>query len=152
FALTFGLAIGVNSAVFSMVSGVILRPLPYEDAERIVYLKQPVRTTGVENANFSFMEIDDYRAAARSFDEIVEFGDWDFTVVGDQEPHRAVGGLVTSNYFGVLGIRPALGRLLNSADDVQGAEPVVLLTDAYWERAFGRDPGVVGRMIQLASG
>lgn len=152
FALTFGLAIGVNSAVFSMVSGVILKPLPYEDADRIVYLKQPVRTTGVENANFSFMEIDDYRAAARSFDEFVEFGDWDFTVVGDQEPHRAVGGLVTSNYFGVLGMRPALGRLLNDADDIQGAEPLMLLTDAYWERVFGRDPTVVGRMIQLASG
>src|SRR5690606_5121211 len=70
----------------------------------------------------------------------------------DGEPHRAVGGLVTSNYFGVLGMRPALGRLLNRDDDVSGAEPVMLLTDAYWERAFGRDPSVVGRIIDLVDG
>jgi putative ABC transport system permease protein len=152
FVVTLGLAIGVNSAVFSMVSGVILQPLPYQDAERIVYLKQPVATAGVENVTFSFMEVDDYRAASTTVDEFVEFGDWDFTVVGDWEPHRAVGGLVTSNYFGVLGMRPAHGRLLNEGDDGQGAEPVMVLTDAYWERVFGRDPGVVGRVVELMAG
>jgi putative ABC transport system permease protein len=152
FIVTLGLAIGVNSAVFSMVSGVILRPLPYQDAERIVYLKQPVTTTGVENVSFSFMEVDDYRAASRSLDEFVEFGDWDFTVIGEWEPHRAVGGLVTSNYFGVLGMRPSIGRLLNEGDDVQGAEPVAVLTNAYWERVFGRDPSVIGRVMELMSG
>lgn len=152
FVLTLGLAIGVNSAVFSMVSGVILKPLPFQDADRILYLKQPVRTAGVENVNFSFMEIDDLRAASNTMDEFVEFGDWDFTVIGEWEPHRAVGGLVTSNYFSVLGMRPALGRLLNEEDDIQGAEPVMLLTDGYWERMFGRDPNVVGRIVDLAAG
>jgi len=149
FVLTLGLAIGVNSAVFSVVNGVLLRPLPFEDAERILYLKQPVAATGTENAQFSFMEVDDFRAAASTVDEFVEFGDWEFTVLGEDEPHRAVGGLVTSNYFAVLGMRPALGRLLNAEDDVRGSDAVVLLTDAYWARAFGRDPHVVGRVLQL---
>ena len=150
FVLTLGLAIGVNSAVFSVVNGVLLKPLPFQDAERILYLKQPVEGLGVENARFSFMEIDDYRAASSTIDEFVEFGDWEFTIVAaDAEPHRAVGGLVTSNYFGVLGMRPALGRLLNEQDDVRGAEPVMVLTDAYWDRAFGRDASVIGTVLDL---
>jgi predicted permease len=149
FVVTLGLAIGVNSAVFSVVNGVLLRPLPYPDADRILYLKQPVAGAGVENALFSFMEIDDYRAGASTIDEVVEFGDWEFTVLGEERPHRAVGGLVTSNYFGVMGMRSALGRLLNEEDDRHGAEPVMLLTDAYFERVFGRDPSVVGRTLRL---
>jgi predicted permease len=95
------------------------------------------------------MEVDDYRAASTTIDEFVEFGDWEFTVLGEGDPHRAVGGLVTSNYFGVLGMRPALGRLLNDEDDIQGAEPVVLITDAYWNRVFERDPAIVGRILDL---
>jgi putative ABC transport system permease protein len=150
FVVTFGLAIGVNSAVFSVVNGVLLQPLPFQDAERIVYLKQSIRATEVDNALFSFMEVDDLRTASSAMDEFVEFGDWTFTVVGQDEPHRGVGGLVTSNFFGLLGLRPALGRLLDEQDDVQGAEPVMVLTDAYWERVFGRDPDVIGRVLDLS--
>lgn len=149
FVLTLGLAIGVNSSVFSVVNGVLLKPLPFQDGERILYLKHSVPGMGLENARFSFMEIDDYRAASRTVDEFVEFGDWEFTVLGEEEPHRAIGGLVTSNYFGVLGMRPALGRLLDERDDIRDAEPVMLLTDAYWERVFGRDPSVIGRVLDL---
>jgi hypothetical protein len=149
FILTFGLAVGVNSAVFSVVNGVLLQPLPFQDAERIPYVKQPATASGIENATFSFIEIDDYRAAATTIDEFVEFGDWEFTVLGEGDPHRGVGGLVTSNFFGVLGMRPALGRLLNESDDLRGTEPVMLLTDAYWERMFGRDPSVVDRVLDL---
>jgi putative ABC transport system permease protein len=149
FALTLGLAIGVNSAVFSIVNGVLLQPLPVEGAERILYLKQPIASTGTDNALFSFVEVDDYRSASRTIDEFVEYGDWEFTVLDEEEPHRAIGGLVTSNYFSVLGMHSALGRILNDADDAEGAEPVLLLTDAYWERAFGRDPSVIGKILDL---
>lgn len=148
FVLTLGLAIGVNSAVFSVVNGVLLRPLPFQDAERLLYLKQPMQGMGGRNARFSFMEVDDFREA-KTIDELVEFGDWEFTVLADDEPHRAVGGLVTSNYFTVLGMRPAIGRLLDQADDMQGAEPVMLMTDAYWDRVFRRDPSVVGQVLDL---
>ncbi len=149
FVVTLGLAIGVNSAVFSVVHGVLLQPLPFQDAERIVYLKQPITSRGIDNAMFSFMEIDDYRSASTSVGEFVEFGDWEFTVLGEGQPHRAVGGLVTSNYFEVLGMRPLQGRALDERDDLRGAEPVMVLTHAYWESALGSDPGAVGRSLDL---
>jgi len=150
FVLTLGLGIGLNTAIFSVVNGVLLAPLPYRDAHRILYLRQPAVAAGIDNVGFSFVEVQDYRQAARTVDELVEYGDWTFNVVGDEgDPHRAVGGLVTSNYFEVLGIRPALGRTLNSQDDGDGAEPAMVLTHDYWTRAFGADPAVLGRTLKL---
>ncbi len=94
FIATLGLAIGVNSSVFSVVNAVLLQPLPFDNADRIVYLQQPGERAGVANALFSVHEVADYREGVSAFDELVEFGDWDFSVVpGDGgEPHRAVGG------------------------------------------------------------
>lgn len=148
FVLTLGLGIGLNTAIFSLVNGVLLAPLPYPDADRILYVRHPAVARGVEDGLFSFLEVEDLRAA-RSIDEIVEYGDWVFTVVGDQESHRAVGGLVTSNYFEVLGLRARLGRTLMSQDDARGAEPVMVLTHDYWTRVYGADPAVVGRTVRL---
>jgi predicted permease len=149
FILTLGLGIGINAAIFSVVDGVLLSPLPHADADRILYLKQPARGAGVDNVTFSFIEIDDYRAQSTLVDELVEYGDWTFSVVGEGEPHRAVGGLVTPNYFEVLGLVPAHGRSLLVEDAEQGAEPVMVLTHDYWNRAFGADPEALGRTIQL---
>ena len=149
FILTLGLAIGVNSAVFSVVNGVLLEPLPFQDADRILFMKQAAVNAGVPSTTFSFHEIDDYRSASSTVDEFVEFGDWNFSVVGEGEPHRGVGGLVTSNYFNVLGIRPLHGRTLNTEDEADGAEPVMVLMHAYWTRAFGQDPSIVGRLVEL---
>ena len=98
FVLTLGLGIGLNTAIFSVVNGVLLAPLPYNDADRILYVRQPAVQAGVENVSFSFQEVQDYREQARTIDEFVEYGDWTFNVVADEaDPHRAVGGLVTSN-------------------------------------------------------
>jgi len=149
FVLTLGLGIGVNTAIFSVVNGVLLRPLPYPDADRILFVRQPAGLVGVRDASFSFHEIDDYRAQARTVDEIVEFGDWTFSVVGLGDPHRAVGGLVTSNYFEVLDLQAALGRTLQEQDDEQSSAPVMVLTHDYWTRAFGADPDVLGRTVKL---
>ncbi|MEX2049478.1 MAG: ADOP family duplicated permease [Gemmatimonadota bacterium] len=151
FVLTLGLAIGVNGAVFSVVNAVLLQPLPVPEADRILYLKHPVRALGIDHAMFSFMEVDDYRAGATTLDEIVEFRAWEFTVVGEGEPHRAVGGMITSNYFSLMDMRPGLGRVLGADDDGMDAEPAIVLTDAYWERTFGRDPRVLGRLLELES-
>jgi len=151
FVLTLGLAIGVNSAVFSVVNAVLLQPLPVPEADRILYLRHPVRGLGIDHAMFSFMEVDDYREGATTLDEIVEFRAWEFTVVGSGEPHRAIGGMITSNYFSVMDMRPGLGRVLGVDDDRMDAEPSIVLTDAYWERTFGRDPAVLGRVLQLES-
>ncbi len=149
FVLTLGLGIGLNTAIFSVINGVLLAPLPYQDADRIVYIQQPAQLAGVENTAFSFVEVQDYREGARTLDELVEYGDWTFNVVGDDEPHRAVGGLVTSNYFGVLGLRPQLGRTLQEQDDGRDAEPAMVLTHDYWTRVFGADPGVLDQTVKL---
>ena len=149
FILTLGLGIGLNTAIFSVINGVLLAPLPYQDADRIMYVRQPAVAAGVQNTSFSFQEVADYRDGSRVLDQFVEYGDWTFTVVGDEEPHRAVGGLVTSNYFDVLGLVPALGRTLNPSDDGDSAEPVVVLTHDYWTRVFGADPEVLDRTVRL---
>jgi putative ABC transport system permease protein len=151
FVLTLGLGIGANTAIFSLVYGVLLRPLPYPEAERIVYLEQAALKRGIENLNFSFPEIADYRERVPSLEHIVEFGDWTFNVLGRGEPHRAVAGLVTANFFEVLGMRPLHGRVLQLEDRGEGAPPVAVLTYDYWQRVFGGDPSVVGKSLDLTS-
>ncbi|NNE08631.1 MAG: multidrug ABC transporter substrate-binding protein, partial [Gemmatimonadetes bacterium] len=151
FVLTLGLGIGANSAIFSVVNGVLLRPLPYPDAERIVYLEQPAEGRGLENISFSFDEIADYREQSRTVEEFVEFGDWTFNVLGRGDPHRANGGLVTANFFEVLGMRPQLGRLLLPEDRSPGAPPVAVLTHDYWVRVTGADPNAVGQTLDLTA-
>src|SRR5215813_14300486 len=116
FILTLGLGIGANTAIFSVVNGVLLRPLPYPDADRIVHLRQAQTAAGIENVNFSFPEVADYRAQAKTLDQFVEFGDWTFNVLGHGDPHRATGGLVTANFFPMLGAQPLLGRMLVAED------------------------------------
>ena len=149
FVLTLGLGIGANTAIFSIINGVLLRPLPYPEADRIMHLRQPQVAAGVEDSSFSFPEVAHYRSVAKTVDQIVEFGDWTFNVLGRGEPHRATGGLVTANFFPMLGAQPLLGRMLVPADEAKGAPPVVVLTHAYWQRIFGSDPAVVGHSLDL---
>jgi hypothetical protein len=149
FILTLGLGIGANTAIFSVINGVLLRPLPYPDADRIVHLRQPQVAAGVEDTSFSFAEVADYRSQATTIDQFIEFGDWTFNVLGRGEPHRATGGLVTPNFFQLLGIRPHLGRLLLPSDGGKTAQPVAVLTYGYWQRVFGSDPAVVGQTLDL---
>jgi len=149
FILTLGLGIGANTAIFSVINGVLLRPLPYPEADRIMHLRQPQTAAGIEDTGFSFVEVADYRGAATTLDQFVEFGDWTFNVLGRGDPHRANGGLVTANFFPMLGARAHLGRLLLPSDEGKTAAPVAVLTYAYWQRAFGSDPGVVGQMLDL---
>src|SRR5262245_10152586 len=149
FVLTLGLGIGANTAIFSVINGVLLRSLPYPDADRIMHLRQPAVRAGIENTNFSFAEVADYRAQATTIDELVEFGDWTFNVLQRGDPHRATGGLVTANFFKILGMQPLLGRMLLPEDEGKSAPPVAVLTREYWLRVFGGDPGVVGQTLDL---
>ncbi|MCI0433547.1 MAG: ABC transporter permease, partial [Gemmatimonadetes bacterium] len=149
FIVTLGLAIGVNTAIFSAVNGVLLGPLPYSNSDRLVYVRHPAIQAGVDNAGFSFTEVKDLRAAVKTLDAFVEYGDLTFNVVGENDPHRAVGGIVTSNYFDILGLRAQLGRTLGVQDDGTGAEPAMVLTHDYWQRVFGGDSAVLGRQLKL---
>src|SRR5262245_12004066 len=149
FMLTLGLGIGANTAIFSIINGVLLRPLPYPDADRIMHLRQPAVRAGIENTNFSFPEVADYRSQSTTIDEFVEFGDWTFNVLDRGDPHRATGGLVTANFFKILGMQPLLGRMLIPEDESRSAPPVAVLTHGYWQRVFGSDKAVVGQILNL---
>jgi predicted permease len=114
-----------------------------------MHLRQPQVAAGVEDSAFSFPEVAHYRSLATTVDQFVEFGDWTFNVLGRGEPHRATGGLVTANFFPMLGAQPLYGRMLVPADDAKGAPPVVVLTHAYWQRVFGSDPAAIGQLLDL---
>jgi len=149
FILTLGLGIGANTAIFSVINGVLLRPLPYPEADRIMRIRQPQVANGVEDSNFSFPEVATYRSSSKTIDQFVEFGDWTFNVLGRGEPHRANGGLVTANFFPMLGAQPLLGRLLVPEDQLKSAPPVAVLTYEYWQRVFGSDTAIVGQLLDL---
>ena len=89
FVLTLGLGIGANTAIFSVINGVLLRPLPYPEAERMMHLTQPQVAAGVDDSSFSFPEVADYRSLSKTMDQFVEFGDWTFNVLGRGEPRDA---------------------------------------------------------------
>jgi putative ABC transport system permease protein len=147
--LTLGLGIGANTAVFSMIRGVLLRPLPYEDGERLVYLRQPAPLAGVENAQFSPVELADYRQRSRGLQSIVEYHSMPFILLGQGEPRRVQTAVVSANYFDVFGVRPLLGRGFRTGEDQPGAEPVLVLSYAFWQNRLGGDPGIVGRTFEM---
>jgi len=149
FVLTLGLGIGANTAIFSVINGVLLRPLPYPEADRIMHLRQPQTAAGIEDSSFSFPEVAHYRLQSKTLDQFVEFGDWTFNVLGRGDAHRATGGLVTANFFPMLGAQPLIGRTLVPTDEAKGAPPVVVLTHAYWQRVFGSDPSAIGQTLDL---
>jgi predicted permease len=146
--LTMALGIGANTAIFSVVNGVLLRPLPYKDGDQLVILRQQRPLARVDNMRFSYKEIVDYRQA-RSLSGVVEFHDMWFILLGRAEPERVSTGVVSANFFDVLGVRPLHGRTFRDADDVRGAPAVLVLSHKYWQRSFGGDPGVVGKVFQM---
>lgn len=147
--LTLALGIGANTAIFSVVRGVLLKPLPHRDGDRLVYLRQSIAGPGGENIRFSVPEILDFRDAARTLQGIAEYSGHVLTLQGERDAVRMQVGLVTGNYFSVMGLAPVLGRVLNDGDDGTGVPPVVVLTHEYWHRRFGGDSTIVGRTIRV---
>lgn len=147
--LTLGLGIGANTAIFSVVRGVLLRPLPHRDGDRLVYLRQSVEGPGGENVLFSVPEILDFRENAPSLGGIAEYSGMIYTLQGEDDAVRLNVGLVTGNYFQVMGLSPVLGRVLTDADDGTGVPPVIVLTHEYWMNRFRGDSGIVGQDIRV---
>ena len=147
--VTLALGIGVNIAIFSLVRAVLLKPLVNRNEEQIVYIRQAAPGIGSENITFSVPEIQDIRARVKSLTDVAEFSVLSFTVVGLGEPRQVRGGVVSGNYFGVMGLRPVLGRLLNASDDGPAAAAVVVLTHQFWSGTLRSDPNVIGKTIRL---
>ena len=147
--ITLALGIGANTAIFSVVRGVLLKPLPNREGDRLVYLRQSTDGPGGENITFSVPEVRDFRTGVPALAGIAEYSPWSSILQGDDDAVRISVGLVTGNYFEVMGLSPVLGRVTRPADDGPGAQPVVVLTYAYWMKRFGGDSGIVGQSLTL---
>jgi len=149
--VTLALGIGANTAIFTVVNAVLLRPLPYPEADRLVRVRGVDTATG-QLGNLSPMDFLDLEARAREFDGLAAYNNYAAaTLTGLGNAERVVGTRVTARFFSVLGVAPSLGRDFRRDDDVPGASPVVILSDGFWRRRFGGDPSVVGRPIRLNS-
>ena len=149
--LTLALGIGANAAIFSVVRGVLLRPLTNRDEGRLIYIRQSAPGNGAENTTFSVPEIQDLRARVKSLTALGEFSTITFTMVGLGEPRQVRAGVVSGNYFEVMGLRPVLGRLLAAADDGPSAAGAAVLTHRFWMTGLKGDPAVLGKTIRLGT-
>jgi predicted permease len=147
--ITLALGIGANTAIFSVLRAVLLKPLPHRDGDRLVYLRQSADGPGRANLAFSVPEVRDLRTGVPSLAGIAEYSSWSAIDQTDDGSTRISVGLVTGNYFDVMGLKPVLGRLTHPGDDGPAASPVVVLTHEYWRSRFGGDPDVVGRTVTL---
>jgi putative ABC transport system permease protein len=148
--LTLGLGIGANTAIFSVINGVLLKPLPYEHGDRLVVLQQSAPLSGRRNTGVAIAEYFDYRTRATDvFDGLVEYHQMNFDLINRGEPDRVNTGVVSANFFDLLGIKPIVGRTFVAADDVHGAEPVLVLSYSYWKTKFGGDPNIIGQVFEM---
>jgi predicted permease len=147
--LTLGLGIGANTAIFSVVRGVMLKPLPHKDGSRLMYLKQSANGPGFEDIAFSVPEILDFRTSAKTLGGIAEYSPYTLIMVGDHDALRLDVGLVTGNYFEVMGLTTERGRTFGPGDDGRGAHPVMILTHDFWQTRFSGDSTVIGRELRV---
>ena len=149
--LTLSLGIGANAAIFTLVRGVLLKPLVNRDEDRLIYIRQSAPGIGDENATFSVPELQDLRASVKTVGAFGDFSTMDFTMIGLGEPRSIRGGVVGGTYFDVMGLRPVLGRLIEPQDDSHNAAGVVVLTYRFWTTALHKDPSVIGKTVRLGS-
>ena len=150
-AVTLALGIGANAAIFSVVRGVLLRPLANRDEDRLLYVRQSAPGIGSDNSTFSVPEIKDMDSGLKSIKEFGTFSAVDFTMVGLGDPREIRAGVVDGNYFEVMGLRPVLGRLLNPNDDGPNAAGAAVLTYRFWVNSLHSDRGVIGKVVRLGS-
>ncbi len=148
--LTLALGIGANAAIFTLVRGVLLRPLVNRDEDHLIYIRQSAHGLGVENDRFSVPEMQDLRASVKSVSEFGDFSTIGFTLIGLGEPREVRAGVVGGTYFDVMGLRPVLGRLLDMRDDGPNAAGAAVLTYRFWTTALHSDPSVIGKQVRLS--
>lgn len=149
--LTLALGIGANAAIFTLVRGVLLRPLVNRDEDRLIYIRQSAPGIGSANTNFSVPEIKDIESGAHTITKFGDFSTIGFTMVGLGEPREVQAGVVGGTYFDVMGLHPILGRLVGPQDDGPKADGVVVLTYRFWSSALHSDPNVLGKTVRLGN-
>jgi len=149
--ITLALGIGANTAVFSVVSAVLVNDLPYKDAKNLVLIWSDDRDTGNNRGQLSATDIDDYRIQNHVFENVTSFGDWSAVFSDPGTPERIPGAQVGDGYFSVMGARPLLGREFLPEEQIEGKDQVVILGYGLWQRRFAGDSGIVGRQITLSA-
>src|SRR6202795_4687504 len=149
--VTLALGIGANAAIFTLVRGVLLRPLVNRDEDRLIYIRQSAPGLNIENATFSVPEIQDLRAGVKTLSAFGDFSTIGFTMVGLGEPREVRAGVVGGSYFEVMGLHPVLGRLLDARDDGPKAAGAMVLTYRFWTTGLKSDPSVLGKTIRLGT-
>src|SRR5271168_4459100 len=149
--LTLALGIGANAAIFTLVRGVLLRPLVNRDEDRLIYIRQSAPGIGNANVNFSVPELKDIESGARTISEFGDFSTISFTMVGLGDPREVQAGVVDGKYFEVMGLHPVLGRLIGPQDDGPKADGVIVLTYRFWTTVLAKDPSVIGKTVRLGS-
>jgi putative ABC transport system permease protein len=150
--LTLALGIGANAAIFTLVRGVLLKPLVNSDEDRLIYIRQSAPGIGAENEAFSVPEIQDLRASVKTLSAFGDFSAISFTMIGLGEPREIQAGVVGGSFLEVMGLHPVLGRLIGPQDDGPKAAGVVVLTYRFWTTTLGKDPSVIGKTVRLGSG
>ncbi len=146
--ITLALGIGANTAIFSVIYGVLLRPLPYKNGDRLVVLNQQARLNNVNTLGFSVKEFEDYRDQNKTM-EMVEHHAMSFILYGRGEPERVQTSVVSANFFDVLGVKPMLGRTFVPDDEKPGGDAVLVLSYKYWKQSHGGDPKIVGTVFRM---
>ena len=149
--VTLALGIGANAAIFSLVRGVLLRPLVNSDENRLIYIQQSANGIGMPEVNLSVPEIQDFKTSIHSVSEFGDFSAIGMTMVGLGEPREIQAAVVDGNYFQVVGLHPVLGRLIGPQDDGPKAAGVVVLTYPFWSTVLLKDPNVIGKQVRLES-
>ena len=144
---TLALDIGANTAIFSVVNGALLKPLPYEESERLVFVAEQAASGAQEPV--SYPNFTDWRAQNRVFERIGVFNRWSYILTVGDETEIVVAGQVTADLFAALRVNAVVGRVITNEDDGRGAAPVVVLSHGLWQRVFGGAPQVVGQRILL---
>lgn len=147
--LILALGIGANTAMFSVIKGVLLAPLPFRSGEELVVIQHAALESNRPTVGVSIQEVRDYRLRLGSVRDLVEYHSMSFTLLNQGEPDRVDTGVVSANFFDMLGIQPVAGRSFADGDDDLGAEAVLILSHAYWQEKFGGDPAVIGRVLEM---
>jgi putative ABC transport system permease protein len=147
--LALALGIGANTAIFSVVNAVLLRPLPFVRSEQLVLVWEKFARQGLDQIPVSAPEFTEYRDQNQSFQEIAAFDTTDFNLTGGDAPERIPGAVVSASVFPLLGVQPQLGRTFLPAENEQGRDDVVLVSYSLWQRRFGSDPALLGKTLEL---
>jgi putative ABC transport system permease protein len=147
--LTLALGIGANAAIFSVVNGVLLRPLPYRDADRLMVIWGDLRRPGLNDIPASAGEYVDYRDRSHAFEQVAAYDTIGFNLTGGGEPERVEGAVVSTTFFTLLGASAQVGRTFVPAEDQPGRDDVVVLSHSLWTRRFSANPAIVGQTIPV---